>query len=71
MEIGIEKVVSPREAASLLGVQVVTVYRWIQLGQLPAYRLPSGYIRIRETDLQAFLTPVGAKRMKGQHKHDR
>ena len=63
------KVISPRETAQQLGVQIVTVYRWIRIGHLPAYRLPSGYFRIREVDVQAFLTPAKPKKKKVGQKH--
>jgi len=52
------RVVSPRVAGELLGVTTLTIYAWIKIGKLSAYRLPSGYLRIREDDLHAFLTPV-------------
>jgi len=60
------KVVSPREAARQLGVQTSTIYSWIRNGILPAYKLPSGYFRIREVDLQAFLTPIKGKKEPGE-----
>ena len=64
------KFVSPREAGRLLGVETSTIYAWIRIGHLPAFRLPSGYFRIREADLQAFLTPARPKK-KGGQKHGR
>lgn len=60
------KVMSPREAAQRLGVQTSTIYTWIRIGRLPAYRLPSGYFRIREVDVQAFLTPARPEKKKGR-----
>lgn len=66
----LEKVVSPRGAAELLGLQPVTILRWIKDGKLPAYRLANGYLRVRTTDLQQFLTPVRLKKKVGQkHGH--
>ena len=65
------KFVSPREAARQLGVQTSTIYAWIRIGHLPAFKLPSGYFRIREADLQAFLTPAKPKKKKGRQKHGR
>ncbi len=63
------KVVSPREAARQLGVQTSTIYSWIRNGILSAYKLPSGYFRIREVDLQAFLTPAEPRKKRGKRKH--
>lgn len=63
------KFVSPREAGRLLGVETSTIYAWIRTGHLPAFRLPSGYFRIREADLQAFLMPAKPKKKKGERKH--
>lgn len=63
------KFVSPREAGRLLGVETSTIYAWIRTGHLPAFRLPSGYFRIREADLQAFLTPAEPKKKKVGRKH--
>lgn len=63
------KFVSPREAGQRLGVQTSTIYAWIRTGHLPAFRLPSGYFRICEADLQAFLTPARPKKKKVGQKH--
>lgn len=63
------KFVSPREAGRLLGVETSTIYAWIRTGRLPAYRLPSGYFRIREVDVQAFLKPARPKKKNGERKH--
>lgn len=51
--------ISPREAAKQLGVQTITIYRWIRIGQIPAYRLPSGYLRIHAADVDALLHKEG------------
>lgn len=63
------KVVSPRVAGQRLGVETSTIYLWIRRGLLPAYKLPNGYFRIREADLQAFLIPVRGKKTKRQNKN--
>ena len=34
-----EKLITCREAAKLLGVSVETVWRWVRLGKIPAYRI--------------------------------
>lgn len=52
-----------REVAELLNVSAETVLRWTRRGNLPAIRLPSGALRYRGDDLDAWLagraTPVG------------
>ena len=45
---------STSEAAQRLGVTRRTIYRLIDLGDLPAYKL-GRVIRIREEDMQAFM----------------
>jgi excisionase family DNA binding protein len=47
------------------GVSNTTVLRWINAGQLPAFRLPSGHYRIESKDFSEFLSkysiPVRSK----------
>lgn len=49
------KVVSPRNAAEHLGLQPITILRWIKKGKIPAYRLPNGRLRILIEDLDRLL----------------
>lgn len=44
------------EAAAFLGVHQATIRRWIQQGRLPASRLPSGNLRIEDSELKKLLT---------------
>ena len=44
-----------REVADLLGVSTETTLRWTRRGDLPAFRLPSGAIRYRAADIDAWL----------------
>jgi excisionase family DNA binding protein len=37
------------------GVSNATVLRWIEAGELPAFRLPGGHHRINQNDLAGFL----------------
>ena len=46
------------EAARLLRVSPSTVWRWIEAGRLPAYRVGVKAIRIKKIDLEAVLIPV-------------
>lgn len=50
--------ISPYEAAGYIGVTRRTVDRWISTGRLRAYRVGSRTVRIRVTDLEAFLQPI-------------
>lgn len=44
-----------RAVAELLDVSAETVLRWTRRGELPAVRLPSGAIRYRPDELDAWL----------------
>ncbi|MGD0780723.1 MAG: helix-turn-helix domain-containing protein [Dehalococcoidales bacterium] len=50
------------------GVSNTTVLRWIEAGQLPAFRLPGGHHRIGREDLNKFLNkyhmPIGNEKSK-------
>lgn len=54
----VEPAVSPSRLASFWGVSTRTVYRDIAKGALPAYRLPSGTIRIRTADARRYGRPI-------------
>ena len=41
--------------AKRCGVSNTTVLRWINAGQLPAFRLPGGHFRIDNLDFSVFL----------------
>jgi excisionase family DNA binding protein len=56
------------EAAQKLKVSHATVWRWIDAGKLPAYRVGPKTIRIQEQDLQAVIAPVTT--MKPTHSDD-
>ncbi|TMJ93239.1 MAG: helix-turn-helix domain-containing protein [Actinobacteria bacterium] len=49
------------EVAERLRVKAPTVYRWIADGRLPAVRF-SRIVRVRDTDLEAFLAAGGSPR---------
>lgn len=60
------------EAARLLDVSPVTIWRWIEAGKLPAYRVGSRKLRIKKEDLESVITPARGKEVKameraGQH----
>jgi excisionase family DNA binding protein len=49
---------TPAEAARQLHVSVSTIWRWIEKGKLPAYRVGERSIRIKKQDLSKVITPV-------------
>jgi excisionase family DNA binding protein len=49
------------EAARLLQISPSTVWRWIDAGKLPAYRIGGRAIRIKREDLDTFIRPVKEK----------
>jgi excisionase family DNA binding protein len=50
------------EAAALLKVHKSTIWRWIENGQLPAYRVGQRGVRLKKADLERSLTPVGQEK---------
>ena len=52
------------EAARLLRVSIPTVWRWIDSGHLPAYRVGGRSIRIRTADLASMVRPARQEKMK-------
>lgn len=50
-----EQLVSPRQAADYLGVNPMTVRRFIQQGKIPAYKIGRN-VRIRSSDLESFIS---------------
>jgi excisionase family DNA binding protein len=52
----IGRLLTAYEVAERFGVHAETVLRWTRQGNLPAYRMPSGAIRYREDELDAWLS---------------
>ena len=52
------ELVSPGEAARMLKVDRITIYRWIKAGRLQAERLPGGRLRIDAEQVKKLLTRV-------------
>ncbi len=46
-----KEILTPKQVADRLQVHVITVYRWISQGLLPAQRLPGGGLRIEASEL--------------------
>ncbi len=45
-------------AAQRLGVSQQTIWRWIEQGRLPAYRVGQKRVRIKSADLEQVITPI-------------
>ncbi|QHN05189.1 helix-turn-helix domain-containing protein [Granulicella sp. WH15] len=52
---------TPREAARLLGISYPTIKQWILTGKLKSVQTPGGHHRIAEADLKPFLARDAAK----------
>jgi len=51
----VSRLLTARVVAEQLGLCTETVLLWVRQGKLPAFKLPSGAIRIRESDLDRWL----------------
>jgi excisionase family DNA binding protein len=49
------------QAAKVLEVSPSTIWRWIKVGKLPAYRVGERTIRIKKADLPSIVIPAQAK----------
>jgi molybdopterin-binding protein len=50
-----EKLLTPREAASRLGISYPTIKQWLYRDRLKGMRTPGGHYRIPESEVQAIL----------------
>jgi excisionase family DNA binding protein len=44
-----------RQVGEHLGLEAATVTAWVREGKLPAFRLPSGQLRFRSSEVEAWL----------------
>jgi len=58
---------TPQQCAEFGNVHVKTIYRFVELGDLPAVRFGPRCLRIRREDLLALLTPEGPRRAAGKN----
>ncbi len=47
------------EVAEQAGVHYRTARRWVERGELPATRVGPKLLKVKQSDLDKFLTPVG------------
>src|SRR5882762_1183593 len=57
----IDPMLTPREAARLIGISYVTIKQWILTGSLKTVKTPGGHHRIAESSLKPFLAKDNAK----------
>jgi excisionase family DNA binding protein len=50
-----ERLLTAREVAELLGVSTGALLRWTRAGEVPAVKLPSGAVRYRPEEIDAWL----------------
>ncbi|MGH2344539.1 MAG: helix-turn-helix domain-containing protein [Chloroflexota bacterium] len=53
-----EESLSVAEAAARLKVNKSTVWRWIDSGRLPAYRIGERRVRLKKADVEGLITPA-------------
>lgn len=49
------RLLTAREVSENLALTTETVLAWVRSGKLPAFRLPSGQLRFRQAELDAWL----------------
>ena len=64
-----EKLYKLDEAAQMLSLRRLTIYRWVRAGKIKAVRLPDGRLRIAESELQKVVKPNGMDMEDGNEKH--
>jgi len=52
-----EKLYKLDEAAQILSLKRLTIYRWVRAGRIKALRLPDGRLRIAESELMRVVKP--------------
>lgn len=57
-----DDLLSTTEVARIFKVDIKTVARWAQRGQIPALRTPGGRLRFRRSDIDTVLTRPGRTR---------
>lgn len=54
----LEPLLTPREVATILRVEISTVRSWTRTGRLPLVRLGPRVPRYRQSDIEALMEPV-------------
>ena len=57
----IDAMLTPREAARMIGISYPTIKQWILAGTLKTVKTPGGHHRIAESTLKPYLTKDKAK----------
>lgn len=56
-----DKLLKPSEAAEMLSVSRQLIYKWIQDGVIPAFRIGGKSIRVKEKDLENLIVGVNTE----------
>ena len=59
-DLDLSDLISTQEAAALLGVNPLTVRRWIAAGRIPGYYLGPRKTRVFSSDIVRLLAPIPA-----------
>ena len=50
-----ERLLTARELAGLLGMSASTILDWHEAGRIPSFKLPTGPVRFRASEVEAWL----------------
>ena len=50
-----ERLLTARELADLLGMSASTILDWHEAGRIPSFKLPTGPVRFRPSEVEAWL----------------
>lgn len=60
-----DRLLTVRELAELLGISPGTAYHWLSQGRLPCVRFSARCVRFRESDVQKLLEKLGQVNIRG------
>ena len=57
------EILTANEAATRLQIHLITLYRWVSEGKLPAQRLPNGRLRIKAKEIEKLIDRIARRRL--------
>jgi excisionase family DNA binding protein len=54
-ELAVEPLLTAAEAATVLGYSTATILDWFEARKLPGFKLPSGAVRFRASELEVWV----------------
>ena len=54
------KLLTPTQISEMLQIDRRTIYRWIRDGKLPGFKIGGSAVRVKESDLEAFINKSAA-----------